>query len=316
MNITNNYFNSPNTPDPFDKDSEGKFPFKPVFKLTKEIQFFLVYSFAFLFILYFSRAFFDDEGLMVLGNMIISIDDLFMIFVFSLGSLYLVSFFFKYLIIKNNLNPDVQYGQLLTKQALKFCNMSLVYVECCISYKDPSLFAGNDDYIDIKEEELYSDEIYFHTDNQTIPFDSQFKDIENYKVQTKEINLAYKDLIRNYDSYNLEKIISKEELEALVKQKNLKDYHGFCIELHYIENKEDTKKDIVVSDTNFFDNFEFDFQTLTSILIGIGFISFGLYDEVFINTEQTYSTLLFKSIQYNTFFYAILFLIQKRYLYR
>ena len=306
----------PNRPDPFDKDSGGEFPFEPVFKLTKEIQFFLIYSFAFLFILYFSRAFFDDEGLMVLGNMLISIDDLFMIFVFSLGSLYIVSFFFKYIIVKMNLSPNIQYGHLRTKQPLEFFNMSLVYVECCISYKDNSLFAGDDKYIDIIEKELYSNEIYFSTNNQTIPFDSQFKEIENYKCQTKEINLAYKDLIRNYDSYNLEKIISKEELEALVKEKNLKDYHGFCIELHYIENKEDNNKDVVVSNTNFFDNFEFDSKTLWSIFIGVAAISFGLYDEVFINTEQTYTTLLFKSIQYNIFFYAILFLIQKKYLYR
>ena len=302
--------------DHFNKDLQGKLPFKPIAKLTKEIQFYLVYSFTFFVLLFFSRAFFDEEGLMTLGNMLVSIDDLFMIFVFSLASLYLVSFFFKYIIIKKNLNPDVQYGQLLTKQPLELFDMSLVYVEYSISYKKPSVFVGEDKYIDIKEEELYSDEIYFITNNQTIPFDSKFKDIEEYKCQTKEINLAYKDLIARYDSYNLEKIISKEELEKILHEKNLKEYDGFCIELHYIENKEDNKMDIVISDTNFFDNFEFDSQTLWSIFLGVAAISYGLYDEVFINTEQTYTTLLLKSIQYNTFFYAILFLIQKRYLYR
>lgn len=312
--ITN--FNIHKQPNPFDKDSKEMYPQKPVFKLTKELQFYLVYTFSFLFLLYFSRAFFNNEGLMVLGNMLITIDDLFMIFIFSLSNLYLISFLFKYIIIKWNLNPEIKYGHLLTKQPLELFDMSLVYIEVTISYKDDSILAGNKNYIDMIKEQLYSEDIYFTSDNKTINFDIEFKNIENYKCQKQEIYLTYRELITNYRRYGLDKIISQKKLENIVKSNGLTINKEFCIKLHYIENREDEKYDVIVSNNYIFDNFEFDSKLFWSITITILFISFQIYDEIFINTEQTYFTLLYKSIQYNIFFYVILFLIQKRYLYR
>lgn len=285
------------------------------YELTKEAQFFLFYTLLLILATGNSLVHKSSDGLMVFGSIIVNMNDIFMIYILSFSSMILASFLVKYFVIRFNLNSDILYGHLLAKESLEVFNMQLVYIEYNISYKDDSFLAGDDDYIDIQEEELYADDIYFLTNDKSIDFNDIFQNIEDYKCQKKEINLTFNELLEKYDLYNLDKIISKEDLKKLAIENKFHKGKEICIELSYILDDVSNRKDVVILDKQFIDDFRFDFQTFFTIIASTFILSLALYDAYF-NTMQYYTALLSKTIQYNMFFYSLLLLTHMKYLYK
>ena len=297
----------------------SKKPFNPTqtpnsnYKLTKEILFHLFYTLLFFIAMRSVLENKNDNGLMLLGNLLINVHDLAIVFLISLGSLVLLSFLFKYFIIRYNLCPDILYGHILANKPLEVFGMSLVYLEYTLSYKDPSFLANENDYINIKKQNIYASGIYFLT-THAISFNKKFRKIKAYKCQYQRLSLSYAELMQNYESYNLDQLISKESLRELADKNNFETDQKISIKLNYIQNYAGDKQDVIIRNEQFIDNFQFDYSTFIAMVLSFLLILFVAYNNL--ETFQNFSTLLIKTIQYNLFFYLLLFLTHKKYLFR
>jgi len=279
------------------------------YQLTKEVLFFLLYTLALILLISNSINKNLSDGVMYFGSLKVNAYDLFTIFIISLSSMLFLSFIFKYIIIKFNLNPNIMYGHLFSKKTLDIFNKELVYLEYSLSYKD-------DFYVDIKLDKLYAQNIFFLTNNSQINFNAQFRNIKHYKCQREEIVLTYKDLLDKYDTYNLNKIMPKKHFIDFAIKKDFSNNQEFLITLNYINNNQDSTYDLVVYNEKFIDNYTLKYGNflVSSILFIIACYFF--YDLVFSNTIQNLWILVSKTIQYNILIYFLLFLFYKKFLFR
>lgn len=236
-------------------------------------------------------------------------------------------FILKHLIIKYNLNPTIKYGHLISSKPLFILNeQNIIYVKYILSHYVSWFKRGRNEstYRPFKHNELFSDEIIYISNNQTIDLTKQFKSFENYSCESTTSYYSCKELLDKYDELHLTNLISKSEIEQTMKDKHLSEDTKIEISLCYINSGIHEQKDVIIGLNNdytlsanyskVYSNYKFEYFKLFSILFYILLISFIIC----IQGKFTYSVgfLFLKAIQYNIFPFLALYFLFKNELFK
>lgn len=232
-------------------------------------------------------------------------------------------------IIKYNLNPLIKYGHLLTNKPVSILNKSdFIYVNCKFYHYVPFLQRNKYEgpYREFHEKELYADQITFVSNDQNIDLTREFKQINDYTLETITMEPTYAELLKKYDEWNLSKAISKSEIITIAKKKNINQHDTFQISLSYIKSGVHEQKDVIIGlDENYklntydgkvYSNYRFEFGNLISILFSIIIIAFMTCLDGGCYFGYPLGFLFIKAIQYNVFPFFVIFLLFKRHFFR
>lgn len=240
----------------------------------------------------------------------------------SITGLILVSFISRYIVIIFQLNPTIKYGHLQTNNPLRIFKHTDVYSKVIFHQYIPWYKRNRHEgaYRKFKESEHYSKDITFTYEDTILQFTKNLKSIEYKECQVKNYYFTLKELLKNYEEYHLEDVISKDELK--LKASNRENFK-FFVQLNYIENGIHEKKDVIVGldnfnnlypyDTKVFSNYSFKWDKLFILILNM-LLFFAIVTEF--DFDSYYIFFIMKALQYNLFGYIVLFLILKKYLYK
>jgi len=256
-------------------------------------------------IIFLANIFINKYKEIQLGRYIYNNSDIFSLLLISFSFSFIIFFIFRHIIIKYNLSSKSKYGDLSSNTPFELIGKSLLYAQFELFLDKTTIFTEGRDFISLESKKVYADDIIFKTSNNTIDYTEQFKNIKNFESQKKLFKYTYRELMDNYENLQLDKVITKEKINYYFEKKG---YYQFAIEVNYIENNNNKRKDIIYEDKTLLSDYSFDYKKFIFVVIIALFIPFEFQGD----TEQEYFTLVLKALQYSVFSYAILFLIMKK----
>ena len=249
----------------------------------------------------------------------------------SITGLIFISYFTRFIVIKYNLDPNIKYGHLFSPTPLSLLKRdNLLYVKCSVSYYNYT-FGDKNPWIHFKTVESFANTIKLQIQKETIDLSREFKKFNSYKTTESFVNtFSYEQLMKNYENYNLQHIISKKELEELFETKKLNKDTEIRITCFYIESGVHDNKDVLIGldenykiytyDTQVYSNYTFEYKKFFSVIFSLWIFFFVIHLEsgfmLFSLEQYSIIFILLKTFQYNLFAYILLFLLLKKYLYK